>query len=78
MLELAHGPNARCVKDCCLCRPPSWDTITTVVIDPSPYASGMRAKWHPVALVHTMVTRFRRRVTREQLGRRVTQRDRLG
>lgn len=89
MLGLAPGRSGACVKDWLLEQSKAFrDAVQVVVIDTSaPYASGIRValpqakiavdKWHLVALANQMVTEVRQRVTREQLGRRGTSREKV-
>lgn len=89
MLGLAPGRSGACVKDWLMEQSQSFrDAVQVVVIDTSaPYASGIRValplakiavdKWHLVALANQMVTEVRQRVTREQLGRRGTTKEKV-
>lgn len=84
MLGLAPGRSGACVRDRLNQQSLTFQAaIEIVVIDTSaPYASGIRMalphakiavdKWHLVALANQMLTEVRQRVTREQLGRRGT------
>ena len=89
MLGLAPGRSGACVKDWLPEQPKAFrDAVQVVVIVTSaPYASGIRValpqakiavdKWHLVALANQMATEVRQRVTREQLGRRGTSREKV-
>jgi transposase len=89
MLGLAPGRSGACVKDWLNEQSQAFrDAVQVVVIDTSaPYASGIRValphakmavdKWHLVALANQMLTEVRQRVTREQLGRRGTTKEKV-